>query len=106
MTSYARVAGELRSTRVAARLFERLAPWHAWVDVAGDTVNGSVALYLGILAATLGCLDDADAFFAEAHAMHDRMKAPYCLAVTCLNWARMLLDRDRPGAASWPVRCT
>ena len=60
---------------------------------------GNVSWYLGMVAATLGRLDDAEARFAAAATAHDRMHAPTWLARTRLEWARMLLDRNKPGDA-------
>jgi hypothetical protein len=82
---------------VAVVLYQRLAPWHDQIAIHGARVNGSVALYLGLLATTLDRYDDADAHFAEAHAMHERIGAPYWLAVTRVDWAKMLLRRNRTG---------
>jgi hypothetical protein len=83
-----------RAERLEAGEEDRLAPWHAQVDFV---MNGSVALSLGLLTGTLGRLEDADAFFAEAEAKHECIRAPYWLAVTRVDRARMLLGRDRPG---------
>ncbi|MGH8991199.1 MAG: hypothetical protein ACRDZ7_06705 [Acidimicrobiia bacterium] len=52
---------------------------------------GSVSHALGLLATTLGHLDEADGRFAAAHDMHERLEAPIWLARTRLEWGRMLL---------------
>jgi hypothetical protein len=56
-------------------------------------VGGSVSLYLGLLATTVGDWSDAEARFAAAAATHERIGAPVLLAYTRLEWARMLLAR-------------
>jgi hypothetical protein len=84
----------------SAVLYERLAPFECQLPFAGSAVYGSVAYYLGLLAATMGRDADADAHFAAAARRHDDMRAPYWLALTRLEWARMLVERDRPGDAA------
>ena len=93
MTGYARVAAETRSARAAQYLYDRLAPWRAHIDCPGNTVNGSVARYLALLAASLGHLDDATMLFNEALRAHERIRAPYWIATTRLEKGRMLLER-------------
>ncbi len=78
----------------AAVLFDLLAPWSAQVIFSGSAVSGSVARLVAVLAALLGRWRQADDFFAEAAACHERMNAPVFLARTQVDWARMLLDRD------------
>ena len=59
-------------------------------------IGGSVSLYLGLLATTVGDWSDAEARFAAAAATHERIGAPTLLAYTRLEWARMLLARAEP----------
>jgi len=96
MISYARVCAHLEARDAAVVLYERLAPWHGQLAF-GAGVHGSVALYLGLLSRTLGRYDDAEAHFAEAHAMTERIGAPYWLAVTRVDWAKMLRRRNDLG---------
>jgi hypothetical protein len=49
-----------------------------------------------MLATVLECFDDADAHFAEAMEIHERMRPPYWIARTQLEHARMLLARGGP----------
>jgi hypothetical protein len=65
---------------------------------------GSVARYLGRLAATLGRLDEADAHFAVAAAAHTRIGAPAWLVHTQLDWADLLLTRQGPGDVQMAVK--
>ena len=80
----------------AAVLLDLLAPYHDHFTFAITPV-GSVARFLGGLAAALGHLDDADAYFAEAAAMDGKAGARSCLARTRVDWARLLLSRSGPG---------
>src|SRR5207237_9449529 len=61
--------------------------------------SGSASHHLGMLATTLGRLEEADRFFAAADATHGTIPAPVWLARTRLEWARMLLARRQPGDA-------
>jgi hypothetical protein len=60
---------------------------------------GSYSHALGLLATTLGRLDEADARFAAGLAMHEQLDAPVWLARTRLEWGRMLLQRKWSGDA-------
>ena len=97
MVSYAEVSARLHKVEAAARLYERLAPFHYQVAFAWWATGGAVAFYLGMLSTTLGRCDDAEAHFAEALAIHERLRAPYWTARTHLETARMLLTRRSPG---------
>jgi hypothetical protein len=52
-----------------------------------------------MLAATLGRFDHAEAHFATAAAIHERIGAPIWLARTRMEWARLLLARPQAGDA-------
>ncbi|HEV8624964.1 MAG TPA: hypothetical protein VG034_10955, partial [Acidimicrobiia bacterium] len=67
------------------------------VIAQGGAVSGSVAYYLGLLAATTTDWNDAEAYFTASAATHERIGAPAWLARTHLEWARMLLARNEPG---------
>ena len=71
--------------------------FHYQVAFAWWATGGAVAFYLGMLSTTLGRCDDAEAHFAEALAIHERLRAPYWTARTHLETARMLLTRRSPG---------
>jgi len=78
-------------------LLDQLAPYASQVAVAYPEISiGSVARYLGLLAATLGRWDDAQRYFDEALVMNERIGARPWLAHTQEDYARMLLARDRP----------
>jgi tetratricopeptide (TPR) repeat protein len=84
----------------AAALLGLLGPYpdHIGVFAVGLGI-GSVSYYLGLLAATTGDLDRADAYFSQAEVRHDRVGAPIWLARTRLEWASALLTRGHPGDA-------
>jgi tetratricopeptide (TPR) repeat protein len=67
--------------------------------ILGSVVTGSVSFYLGLLSATMGRFEEAEARFAAAEAVHARIGAPAWLARTRLEWAGMLLTRRQHGDA-------
>ena len=81
----------------AATLDALLAPYADQMVCTGLTWAGSVAHYLGVLAATLGRLDEADARLARAEVHHARVPAPTWLARTRLERGRALLARRAAG---------
>jgi tetratricopeptide (TPR) repeat protein len=97
MAAYAEVAARLGVAAPAALLRERLSPWPTHVIFNGLYVFGSVSRSLGLLATTLGLLDDADRHFATAAATHERLEAAALLARTHLDWAIMLRARSARG---------
>jgi tetratricopeptide (TPR) repeat protein len=98
MTSLAVAAAHLQETASARALYDLLTPHAHQIDMM-VTIAGSVAHYLGLLAASIERLDEADAHFAAAAAVHERMGAAPWLARTRLEWARMVLIRRKPGDA-------
>ena len=82
-----------------ALLYDLLLPYAQRVSGQGIVWIGAVAHYLGLLARTLGDTAGAEAHFADAAAIHQRIDAPIWLARTRLEWARMLLARRHPGDA-------
>jgi hypothetical protein len=93
------VCARLKLAGPAAVLYDLMAPWSDQVIFSGSAVNGSAARPVAVLASLLGRWHDADAFFAEANACHERMQAPVFLARTQVDWARMLLDRGEGDSA-------
>jgi hypothetical protein len=67
------------------------------VIAQGGACSGSVTHYLAQLATTTGDWNDAERYFAAAARTHDRIGARPWLARTRLEWARMLLTRQRTG---------
>jgi tetratricopeptide (TPR) repeat protein len=97
MTIFAERAGRARDAAVAAKLYDELLPFRSKFAYASSICRGPVSHYLGILAAVLERYDDAEALFAEAAELNERLEAPFHLARTQLEWARMLSERVGPG---------
>src|SRR5205807_9346643 len=95
MALLASACAHLGMAQPAAVLYDRLAPFEGQLPFAGSAMYGSVAYYLGLLATTMGRHDDADAHFSAAARRHEDIGAAYWLALTRLDWARMLLARGR-----------
>lgn len=94
---FARACARLGDTSTAEELYDLLGPRHSASAVGLSAWLGPVAYDLGLLAATLGRFSEADAHFAEAVEIHDRLGIQGMLAHTCLEWARTLLARLHPG---------
>jgi hypothetical protein len=93
------VCAQLGDRPRARLLFDLLAPCASEVMFGAFVAVGAKAHYLALLATTLGDFDEAERRFADASTTHERIGAPHWLAHTRLEWARMLLRRDRPGDA-------
>jgi hypothetical protein len=93
----AEVAAHLEHRRAAEMLTELLAPWRERFVSTGIAWAGSVARPLGLVLGAAGHLDAADEALAEAAAVHERIDAPIELARTRVDWARVMVIRDRPG---------
>jgi DNA-binding SARP family transcriptional activator len=91
------VCDRFGTTKDAEELLANLAPYHDQVASCGSLWPGSVAGALGILAAKLGRVDEAETYFAEAEDVNSRIRAPFFLARNRVNWARLLLRRGRSG---------
>ena len=86
---YASVAcAHLGDTRRAARLYEILEPQRDRLVTTGASWFGTTEHYLGLLAATLGRRDEADAHFSCAAATYESLNAKPWLA-------RLSKDRSR-----------
>jgi tetratricopeptide (TPR) repeat protein len=92
------VSVRLRDAERASDLYRLLLPYaHLNALVAGEVAIGSVARYLGQLAASMSRWDDAARHFDAALEMNERMTAWPALAHTQEDYARMLLARDALG---------
>jgi tetratricopeptide (TPR) repeat protein len=79
----------------AALLYRRLLPWGSLIVLDHpEVVRGSVARYLGLLAATHGHLEEASAHFEAALATNARLHLRPWLAHTQADYGRMLLEWD------------
>ncbi len=102
MARLADVCAYLGDALRAARLYELLAPFATHcVTLPGSAgvCDGSASRVLGLLAATMSRWDDAARHFEDALAMNTRMGARPWVALTQLDYARMLLKRDDAGDA-------
>jgi hypothetical protein len=90
------VCAHLHMDSLAGRLADLLTPHTGQVVGGGSYWVRSVDHCIGLLQATVGRFDDADAHFAAAAAIEERIGAPAWLARTQLEWARMLLTGDAP----------
>jgi class 3 adenylate cyclase/tetratricopeptide (TPR) repeat protein len=93
----ARVASHLNDQDAATALYPRLALWPNLVVFGGPAVMGSISLDLGTLATVLGQYQAAEAHFAEALRVHEKMTAPFLIAGTRIEWGHMLLSRRESG---------
>jgi DNA-binding SARP family transcriptional activator len=82
MALIADAAVHIGATDVVEAVHDLLAPWRSQVVVTTTMCLGSVAHYVGMLAAALGRSDEADEAFAVATELHDRMNAPFWSART------------------------
>lgn len=100
VATFGMVAALLDDRAHAARLYPLLLPYEARNLVIAPFSPGSfgsAARYLGLLAHTLGRLDDAVAHFERALGANQRMGALPLAAHTQHELARTLLERGGPG---------
>jgi class 3 adenylate cyclase/tetratricopeptide (TPR) repeat protein len=90
MSYWAVAAVEVGDADAAAVLYDQLLPWHDRVGFTGVAMTGAVAHYLGRLANLLGRHDEATAHFGRALSIHERLRAPFFIASTQLEWGRLL----------------
>jgi tetratricopeptide (TPR) repeat protein len=96
----AETASAVGDAGAASVLYELLLPYGDRVAVAYPEIGtGSVARYLGILAATMSRWDDAVRHFEDAIAMNARIGARPWLAHSQHRLAAALLAQGGPGAA-------
>jgi hypothetical protein len=81
----------------ARTLYALLESWSGQCIVVGQglDVPGAVDRYLGMLAATIGRLDEADARYAAAQELEAGLESPPLIARTQYWWGRALLDRHK-----------
>jgi class 3 adenylate cyclase/tetratricopeptide (TPR) repeat protein len=93
--NWADAAHRINATSVAMTLREVMAPYHDRIVTTNITVQPSIAHHLGLLDHTLGRLDNADRWFTEAMALHERLQSPLFITYTRAAWARTLVERGR-----------
>ena len=98
MSLASEACARLGDASAASTLYEQLAPFagrHAIGHAEGSV--GAVDRYLGLLAATLGRLDDAERHLTAAIQFNERMGARPWTAHSQHDLAQVLLRRDAPG---------
>ena len=98
MSLLAEVSSSLGDSRSGSVIYALLSPW-ATLNVVDqcEGIRGSVARYLGLLATTMGRLDEAERHYEEALASNARMGFRPWLAHTQHDYASMLLARGAGG---------
>jgi class 3 adenylate cyclase/tetratricopeptide (TPR) repeat protein len=90
----------LRDVTAAAVLLERLSPFVGQVAMTAPVTAGAVDMSVARLLTVLGRDEEADAAFAAAVEIHERLEAPYLIARTQLDWADLLRIRNAADDAS------
>ncbi len=80
----------------AGELCELLAPFSGQLAAGGPLVAESIDEALGVFATTLEHYEQAEAHFAVAAEIEERLSMPLLLARTQAGWARALTVRGRP----------
>jgi tetratricopeptide (TPR) repeat protein len=98
LSRLAETCAYLRDADRAPRLYEHMRP-HAGhlVSNGGALPAGAADRYLGMLAATQGRFDQAEAHYTTALELEDRLKAPPLTARTRYWYARALIEREAAG---------
>jgi tetratricopeptide (TPR) repeat protein len=94
LTYWSVAAVEVGDVAAAAELYDQLFPWHDRVGFTGVAMTGAVDHYLGRLAVVLGKPEQAAEHFRRALAMHERLRAPFFIAQTQLEWGRLLQSTE------------
>jgi DNA-binding CsgD family transcriptional regulator len=99
MAYLAEVCAFLGDVHRAEVLYQALRPYARHNILVGTTVAcfGSACRYLGVLATTMRCWEEAQQHFADALEMNARMGAKPWVAHTQYRYAEMLLARSQSG---------
>jgi class 3 adenylate cyclase/tetratricopeptide (TPR) repeat protein len=95
----AEVARHVDDRAAAGVLYDLLRPYPGAFGVLAGVSLGCTDHYLGVLSAMTGRHVEAEEHFRGAAALHEKVRAPCCLARTRLEWAGMLVSRGEPGDA-------
>ena len=105
LTLLAEVASRLELRDAAASIYDRLQPYaHLVGSAGGEPVTGAIERPLGMLAATLGRLDDARAHHERALERHTRMRAELFIAHSEFDLAEVLRASGEGGASTLYAR--
>lgn len=80
----------------SSELYGLMAPYSRHLAVSGSLAYGSIGWALGRLATTMERYEQAEAHFAAAAELEERLGAPVFLARTRASWARALIGHGRP----------
>jgi DNA-binding SARP family transcriptional activator len=84
-------------SEAAETLYEALRPFADQIPVAFAATTGcQTSYYLALLAASTGRGGEAERYFSQAVATHERIGAAWGLTATQLAWGQFLLDRAKP----------
>jgi class 3 adenylate cyclase/tetratricopeptide (TPR) repeat protein len=86
------IATALKHREAAMSLYEQLTPYAALIIFNYGVCQGALARSLGRLGHLLGRSDVAEAHFRTALSINERLKAPYWIARTQLDFADLLRD--------------
>ena len=100
---WSEIASRLGDPEKCQVLYDMLSPYPNYVVHLEAICVGSSAHYLGMLAAALGRLDEADRHFIRAQATHTKLQAPFHLARTLVERGRLRLATS--GAAETAEGC-
>jgi class 3 adenylate cyclase len=93
--SWADAAVLLEHAEAASMVRERILPFSEHFVASGGTLLPVLANYLGKIDHLLGQHDEAEAWFDQALAIHQRLESPLFVAYTHSAWASLLADRER-----------
>jgi class 3 adenylate cyclase len=79
----------------AEALLGRITPFTDFLATTGVSISPVLAHTIGRLQHFLGRLDEADASYAGALALHERLRCPIFVCTTQAAWAALLAERDR-----------
>jgi class 3 adenylate cyclase/tetratricopeptide (TPR) repeat protein len=94
MSYWAEIAARMAEPVAIDLVHDRLHPWSSQVICMRTQVGGVVAHYLGILDAARHDYGAAERWFAGALDVHLRLRGPFHVARTHLEWGRMMVQRD------------
>lgn len=97
VTQAALVCVRLHDRERASTLLDLLMPHRGQTICTGLSWSGSFDHYIGMLEAVLGRLDDAEASLSRAESVHAGVPAPFWLARSRLERAKVLLARRNAG---------
>jgi len=96
MACWANAAFLLGMVEAASPLRDLIRPYHDQIVNSGATFWPGLCHYLGLLDHLVGRLDDAEQWFNEALALHQRVRSPILIGATQASWAAVLADRAAP----------